>query len=242
LSSASAEDRERWAIEFLERLPEGFRGILVGGYAVLAYGPPRFSVDVDLVLATNLKPKLEAWLKEEGLSYRTTFSADYPPERISKLRVEGDRVSGDLYFGGLRSRGSGAFVDYDWISLRPRSIPLNLTSGSVRSPVPVARPEALWVLKLLAGRSQDITDLFAISGEKVSGSEVLEKFGSLNDAATRQELERVIRRIRSGADYVDALSRRGLGSPKLPRNVRSWQAFVAKATKLVPPSGSHVMG
>lgn len=38
--------------------------------------------------------------------------------------------------------------------------------GETKKEIPVVRIYALWALKLQAGRSQDITDLFSITGSK----------------------------------------------------------------------------
>ena len=42
--------RELEAARFLDSLPWETGALLIGGYAISAYGPPRSSVDVDLVL------------------------------------------------------------------------------------------------------------------------------------------------------------------------------------------------
>ena len=47
------EERERACLELLKKLPEGY--VLIGGYAVSAFEFPRFSVDLDIVIAEKEK-------------------------------------------------------------------------------------------------------------------------------------------------------------------------------------------
>ena len=89
------------------------------------------------------------------------------------------------------------------------------------------------MLKLLAGRSQEITDLFAIATEPDRTDEIREKLRSYETSAERTHLARVRDRIDRREEYVDALPRRGLGFPKLPRNIRSWTNFRSIVDELV---------
>jgi hypothetical protein len=42
--------RESAALELLDAWPWELGGVVIGGYAVCAYGPPRYSSDVDVVI------------------------------------------------------------------------------------------------------------------------------------------------------------------------------------------------
>lgn len=141
-----------------------------------------------------------------------------------------------MYIGGMRARGSGARIGYRWIAERPEIVRLALISGVTRSPVTVARPEALWVLKLLAGRPQDITDLFGISSRGVDHSEVRDELASLLDAPVHAQLKKVVSRVETDAEYRDALSRRGMGSPKDPRNIARRHDFKHLVRDCLPAS------
>lgn len=55
-------------------------------------------------------------------------------------------------------------IPYEWLARDHRLIKLVLRFSSTRDPVPVVRPEAFWLLKLQAGRLQDLTDLFTMVG------------------------------------------------------------------------------
>ncbi len=58
------QDREKIVLEMLEKIPKQ-SVVLIGGYAVNAYVPPRFSIDCDLVVLDNLG-EVEAELKNNG--------------------------------------------------------------------------------------------------------------------------------------------------------------------------------
>lgn len=110
-----------------------------------------------------------------------------------------------------------------------------MTTGRLLRPIAVARLEALWVLKLLAGRSQDITDLFSIAPAPVNTLEIQEKISEYNSPAEREHLETIREAVLRGDDYADALSRRELGSPKLLRNQKLWKQFQERLEDILRP-------
>ncbi|MFY9716717.1 MAG: hypothetical protein WAK40_02110 [Thermoplasmata archaeon] len=172
------------------------------------------------------------WFDANSVHHKRTLEFEGPVGRMIKLLIGRDLVSGDVYIGGLRARDTGIIVDYDWIAQSPQLERLNLTTGSTRSPVPIARAEVLWVLKLLAGRAQDLTDLFAISDWHFDHLAVRGKLEQLADEKTRAHFRRVRARLESDKEYKDALSRRGFGSPTAPANKVRWKRFKNLATEL----------
>lgn len=234
--SANAELRELEAVRFLERLPPELGGVLIGGYAVSAYGPARYSDDVDLLFPSDQEGPASSWLARAGIHSTRTFEGREPSTKLTKLRVVQGQLSGDLFFGGLRSRATGSQVEYAWIAPGARQVTLSLLTSRLRQPVAVARPEAVWVMKLLAARRQDITDLFAIGSEPVNRAEIREKLATYSAKAERELLQRVRASVDRGDEYVDALSRRGLGSPKLPRNLKAWAKFQKIVDDVIPLS------
>lgn len=226
--------REKATIAFLEALPEEINPVLVGGYAIAAYGPPRYSEDVDIVLPSKAEPTAVAWFKKYGLKSRRTLNFEHQGESWSKYRISKGMVSGDVYVGGMQARDSQARVNYGWIARRPERVRLALTTSTTLAPIAVARPEALWVLKLLAGRPQDLTDLFGISGRRVDRSEVRAELSNLLSDSVRAQLGKVASRIAGDKEYRDALSRRGMGSPSDTRNLRRWHEFQSLAISCIP--------
>lgn len=227
--------REKAAIAFLDDLPRAINPVIVGGYAMAAYGPPRYSVDVDLVVPGRAEEAATSWFKEYGLTSRKTLRIRQRGEEWSKYRISGGAVSGDVYVGGMQARESQARISYNWIARRPETTRLALTTGSTRLPIAVARPEALWVLKLLAARPQDITDLFGISTRTMDRLEVRTELTNLFSGPVRAQLRKLASRVNADKEYQDALSRRGLGSPSNPRNLARWREFQSLVASCIPP-------
>jgi hypothetical protein len=234
LSSPTAEAREAVCLDFLDQLPRDLDAVLVGGYAVSAYGPARFSKDVDLVFPSDRMTAVRGWLKRRSIPFGQTFDSVSTSGTIRKLRVEHDLLSGDLYFGGVRARDTGAVIESSWIARDPRTIRLRLTTAVSQGSIAVARPEALWVLKLLAGRGQDVADLFAISSTPINGLEVRTELASLGGGRVASALRRVRERVERGDDYADSLSRRSLGSPSSARNRAAWLKFIGMVSDVIP--------
>lgn len=84
-------------------------------------------------------------------------------------------ISVDLLVGYVRDRDARVDIPESWVSQRSNVRFLRIKTG-VTPVIPVARPEAIWALKLQAGRSQDITDLFAIYGTNLNREKSLNSF------------------------------------------------------------------
>jgi hypothetical protein len=89
---------------------------------------------------------------------------------------------------------------------------LLLLTGSTHRPVRVCRPEALWVLKILFGRNQDLGDLFALSSEAVDLGEVRGILRQVMNPALRERLEDEAPRLGSRGIYADSQGGRFLRS------------------------------
>ena len=226
--------REAAVIELLDRLPAEFNSILIGGYAVCAYGPARYSEDVDLVVPAEKSEALRAWLIQEGFRVSMTMRPSPSTSDLGKLLISKGSVKGAVFVGGVRSRDSGAVLDYPWIAIRPRNVRLLLVAGRTQSAVMVVRLEALWALKLLAARAQDLTDLFSISPAPFDAEEVSQKLKSLPGAQTRGAFRSARSFVGSDKEYLDALSRRSMGSPDSSSNIRAWETFRSKVNRVLP--------
>jgi hypothetical protein len=224
-SSLDPDERESQAILFLDELPLEFDPVLIGGYAVAAYAPPRYSVDVDLTLPAKRAGVALQWLRRSNFKAELTLSELHGKLKLTKYRMRRGSCSGDLYFGGLVSRPSGAVVPHSWIGKLPRLTTLELRSGTTRRPFPVARPEALWTLKLLAGRPQDLTDLFMMMHEPVDSSEVKNELRLLLGLGLDERRETLTQLLGDEREFRDALSRRELGSPKAAKLRKEWDRF-----------------
>ena len=227
-------DREQEAVGLLDRLPADLRGVLIGGYAVSAYGPPRYSVDLDLVVAADTHEPLEGWLDAQGfgLEKRWKSRAEGSTATVSRWRL--GLLVVDLLGGAVRDREAAVDVAFAWVAREPRMLRLVLQSASTAGPYPVCRPQALWALKLLAGRPQDVSDLFVLSDVSAPLEEVRALFESLWCPTLRRKLERVAATLADERVYRDACSRRSLGPPDAERNRRLWRAFRGRVASVIP--------
>jgi len=218
--------REQQVRCLLESWPEGSDAVLVGGYAVAAYGRARYSVDVDIAALDSTRGAWTRWLREHGLRLdRThTFSTVRgPPVRVARWHRE--LVGLDLMTGGIRDRDSRAVVPEEWILRKPARVSIELLSGRIRARLPVVRLEGLWALKLLAGRDTDLTDLFGLSSRPVDLEEVRSLFDSLSTPSLERKLSAVRSRVLEDKLYTDSLSRLRLGSPSQRSNKAAWRHF-----------------
>jgi Nucleotidyl transferase AbiEii toxin, Type IV TA system len=231
----SLDERGRAVISLLDRWPWDRRGVVIGGYAILAYGPPRYSDDIDIVIPNAAASRVRAWLKAEGFT-RTERSVPNPENFEGEVERYGrGPVAPDLLAGAVRDRDAKIDLPEKWISKNPRRERLVTLSARTAGEIPVARPEALWALKLQAGRPRDISDLCAISDLPFDPNEVASVFrGLLTDSLVAKLVS-----VRSGLNarkiYVDSLSRRQLGSPSDPANIRRGERFVSTVDKIVTP-------
>jgi hypothetical protein len=152
--------REAEVIALLEEWPWDSGSTLVGGYALAAYGKARYSEDIDFTVPSEGSAALKSGLSERGFE---SIKRSRPPSSRAfqgANRLSRDAVTIDLLVGFVRDREALVEIPEKWISNRYREVRLDLLTGGVNTPARVARPEALWALKLQAGRDQDITDLF----------------------------------------------------------------------------------
>lgn len=226
--------REREVAELLDAWPWDHGGVVIGGYAISAYGKPRYSDDLDVLIPVEAFEPLDAWLDDRG------FDADEVPDdlpqnyagQVARYRL-GD-VTVDLLPGVVRDREAQVDVPEAWLSQDPREMRLFLLDASTESEVPVARPEALWVLKLQSGRPQDLADLFAIRDEDVDLGEVRGLFEDLWCATLSDKLDQVAERLEDSKLYRDTLSRLALGSPRDEDNRKEWTAFQEQVRTAIP--------
>ena len=209
--------------------------MIIGGYAVLAYGPPRYSDDVDLVIPSRAAASVRAWLKSEGLQ-RTQRTVPNPQnyEGVAE-RYESDVITLDLLTDAVRDREAKVDIPERWISSRARRMRLTAVLGRTSIDVPIARPEALWALKLQAGRPRDVSDLFAIAETPFDAAEVEALFRELRTRALIDKLRSVRSTAGTRKTRADCLSRLGLGPPTAPANVRRWDRFLTTIDRIVGP-------
>jgi hypothetical protein len=236
-SLTSQIEREAQAVELLDGWAWEGGGCLIGGYAVAAYGQPRFSQDLDFVLPEGSKGKVIKWLETHDFRVRRPINPGRGFRGSTRL-MRGD-FSIDLMFGYVRDRDTGTRIEEEWISARARHARLTLLNRSTRTLVTVARPEALWLLKIIAGRDQDLADLFAISEEPIDESEVRGALDALLNPMLEAKLGGVVTRLESRKIYSDALSSRAFGKPSDSANILAWSRFLRRVASILPAEAAH---
>lgn len=227
----NSESRERDVLALLEDWPWESGSTLIGGYAMAAYGAARYSEDIDFTIPGEARTEIVGWLGARGFESRRLGPVEGLPS-AHVLRFERDTVTIDLLIDFVRDRQAQVEIPESWIAARPNRVRLTLLSGRTGKPVVAARPEALWALKLQAGRDQDLTDLFAISGEPVDSEQVRDLFHSLMVPTLSKKLQKVLAGLTVRKIYDDARSRLFL---KDEPNVRlRWERFRSKASRMIP--------
>ena len=227
--------RERAVLALLDEWPWDAGGVLIGGYAISAYGPPRYSVDVDVVIPAESASDIRSWLRRAGFE-RTAHAVPNPQDYEGQVeRFRSNAVTLDLLAGAVRDREAMVDIPERWISKSCRRIVLETLSGKTSQPIPIARPEALWALKLQSGRDLDLTDLFVISDQPTDLGEVRQLFEQLATDSLSRKLRSVLSRLGERRLFEDSLSRRQLGSPNNPQNVKRWERFVSRVESIVGP-------
>ena len=197
---------------------------LVGGYAVSAYGRPRYSRDLDFVIPASSKEKALGHLDEIGFSIRPLRKPDRPDAFRDSITLKRGPVSIDLMIGHVKDKGTQISVSQEWISSRPREMRLILITGSTQEKVRVCRPEALWVLKLIPGRNQDLGDLFAIASEPVEVKEIRDFLAGVRNQALKARFEDEAKRLGSERIFAESQSARFLPSSSETAQL-SWARF-----------------
>lgn len=136
----------------------GVRYAVVGGYAVALHGAVRGTVDIDVILAWNLRSlrMTEQALGEIGLVSRLPISA----EEVFRFRDEYIRnrnlIAWSFYNPGDLSEQLDVIISTDLKGKKVDSI------RTVDGPVKVLARKDLIALKRASGRPQDLADIAAL--------------------------------------------------------------------------------
>lgn len=162
----SQEDRSEALIDVLEELEQSDIGfVLVGGYAISQF-EPRFSTDLDLVIAPDDYDEVVAFLQQHG--FERTAEFDVPAEEtIYNREIECfERTEGlphpvgvDILVNGLGCRQTQAEWSFDY--LRTHSITTTISGGTRSTAARAAAGEVLVAAKLHSGRKTDLADVLA---------------------------------------------------------------------------------
>ena len=170
------QDLEREGACFaLLRALEGQEAVLVGGYAVSAYGPPRFSLDLDFVAPASAVPGIREILKAAGLVRVREWTGGGAFAGRAERWSRGEEalpLSVDLLVDGISDRVSGASHPYASIRRGALRRTVRGLSPSSEAQARVAAPEVLVALKLESARLVDLRDLAVLAGADVDAERV----------------------------------------------------------------------
>jgi hypothetical protein len=170
----------------------GLRWYVFGAQAVLAYGLPRLTADLDITVAAQpgQVPNLVSSMEAAGLDLRVAGSEDFVRRtRVLPLihRESGLPVDVVLAGPGLEEEFFAASREIDIAGVA----------------VPVISPEDLLVTKILAGRPKDLDDVHGILRRHLATLDLdrCRRFLSLLEQALGRsdllsELERALSRLR----------------------------------------------
>src|SRR6266566_547278 len=193
--------RESIILNTLRRLPKK-DVVLIGGYAVNAYVPPRFSIDCDLVILGG-SSKIESLLKADGfmkVSEGEVTSGGYV--RYEKERI---KVSFDLLENSVVDRDTKIVFEGDLF--RKHSAERTTVGRSVptRIRMRIADPELLFAMKFVSARRQDIRDMFMLAGANLDWDLVTELLSAKCDRRLMGERSRAIMRDVQSRTFRDSL-------------------------------------
>jgi hypothetical protein len=158
-----SEQKEQVVLETLAALPKE-NVVLVGGYAVNAYAPPRFSVDCDLVVLRGAE-EVEKALEQRG--FQKEDSGGSPYGGFVRYSSKDMGISFDLLVGSLVDNQTGVVLEgrlFEKHSAERRVVGRMAVSIVTMQ---VADPELLFATKFVPARRQDARDMFVLSGTRL---------------------------------------------------------------------------
>ncbi len=227
--------REKRIVSLLDQWPFNDDQTVIGGYAVAAYGPARYSQDLDVAVSRGSLEAVKGWLSSEGFSLSTKSTKNLGPEVVFLRGTDGIATI-DILSGAVVDREAKVNIPDAWVIERSRKTRLILMNSSTRREIPVARPEAIWALKLQAGRDQDIGDIFSISRYSVDTSEIISLFRLLMTTALSNKLRKVRSKLLDPKLYEDSISRLSRGKPTDRQNRHDWSNFSSLAIRIIDSS------
>lgn len=195
------QDREKIVLETLESIPKQ-NVVLIGGYAVNAYVPPRFSIDCDLVVLNGIK-KIEAVLSRNG--FVKTEAGDVPYGNYVSYFRKKEKVSFDLLVNSVLDRDTGIVFDGAMFKKYSKKRVTVGRANPIRIEMKIADPEMLFAMKFVSGRRQDIRDIFMLSGEDLSWELVADIISEKCGYELIRQRILMIRRSVQSRSYRDSL-------------------------------------
>lgn len=137
----------------------GTKYVVVGGFAIIAAGFPRFTGDLDLIVAADLENEAKVFSALSTLPDNAVRELQPGELQLHNVIRVGDEILVDL----MRSAGG---IDY---AEAAKDVVMREVDGV---PIPFASPRLLWRMKVVTHRAKDAGDLvflrqwFAERGEE----------------------------------------------------------------------------
>ncbi len=96
--------REQKTIALLRKWPWKNGGTLIGGYAIAAYGPPRYSDDLDIVIPRAALNSIQIFLNKQGFQIGKNSHPNSQNLDGEVLTLDHEEISVDLLVGYVRDR------------------------------------------------------------------------------------------------------------------------------------------
>lgn len=227
--------REREVAELLDRWPWDLGGVIIGGYAIAAFGAPRYSTDIDIVVPLRAFDAIDQWLLAEKFT-RGEIPEDIEQNYAGKgFRYKHGDITIDILPGVVRDREAGVDIPETWISKDPLKTKLILIETSTKTEVPVSRLTAFWALKLQAGREKDLGDIFMTRNMAVDAKDIQQMFAKIRKPTLDDKLRLVLKRLDDPKVFEDTMSRRGYTRAARQKAEPEWAKFKAKVEGIVEP-------
>ena len=156
------EAREALILQVLKGLPREL--VLIGGYAVNAYVPPRFSIDCDIVVFEEVAEVKRILLKN---GFEETEKGEVPYGEYIRFMRKREKVSFELLLKSVLDKDTGIVFEDSLFKKYSRERVTVGRANPIRIKMRIADPELLFALKFVSARRQDMRDVFMLSGTEL---------------------------------------------------------------------------
>jgi hypothetical protein len=195
-----SESREDLILQVLQKLPKDV--VLIGGYAVNAYVPPRYSIDCDIVVFEGVAEAKKTLAKH---GFKETEKGGVPYSEYIKFVREGDKVSFDLLLNSVLDRDSGIVFEGNLFKQYSKERVTVGRANPIRIKMRIADPELLFSMKFVSARRQDIRDIFMLSGTELYWNLIKEIIKEKCGEKLTEERARLIKAKVTSKHYRESL-------------------------------------
>lgn len=228
--------REKKSIQLLNQFPWRTGATIIGGYSVLGYGTLRYSTDLDLVITKDSSGEVIRWFTQNEFLVEKTAKPNPQNYDGSFVRYQKEEVTIDLLIGAVRDREAQIDIPAGWINKEPILQKIVGLNYSTEIEVPLVRLEALWALKLQAGRDQDLSDLYSVFNRKFVHKEVIDLFNSFKCQSLELKLKATKEKLHDPKIYQDVRSKLQLKDNE--KNLKDWRRFITTVEEIIDKSCS----